>query len=601
MGKALLQFTLFFSSDAWANPVRYSRRNQSEPVHRAFLSAVCNRLRQLMGFFQFQVWSPIIQIALLVAIIGIFFPMRSSASQLILAWNDKNQTVDGYRVFKRTEGQAFDYANPAWPTDGRDHDQTSCTISNLTDGTKYYFVVRAYAGHHQSSDSNEVGYKAPGPSAITIVNDNHPPTAEAGTNQYVHAGDRVVLDGSGSSDPDGDRLSYAWIQKEGPAADLSGSSSFQCSFTAPAPTAESSTMIFELKVTDANGESSADTCIVLIHAVDQGLEDDGNLTDDHPANNSHPGQPVLKGIADGENDISLTPLLRTSEFADPNLDDYHALTEWRILLTSGNQQVVFDRTCDKGQLTEIRVPPLVLEPSTEYSAQVRFFDDRGMPSPWSQPVVFTTLPDSNDQNHNNVPDSQEIIAAMDMNGDTISDLQQEFLVKTLATYNEQHRICVSVELNDPTVEVQAAASFGPESLTSSDETALYSADEMPYGLLGYRIKVEDPGEIIAVKFYLSDPLDPRKIRWARHDAVDGLTSCDASTDMDDNGLLVNRYLVDGGDEDADGVANGVIVDLSGPIEAEAIDHTDDSSPVISNDGPAAPGGSSGGCFILSLD
>jgi hypothetical protein len=480
MVKELFQLTFSISSGSWAIPAFRSSRNHGNPDHGTFIAAVYNRLRQIMGLFRFQALTPIFPIALLVGIIVMSFPMRAPASEVTLAWNVNNQTPDGFLVFQRVEGQTYDYTNPAWPTDGRDHTQSACTIADLADGVKYYFVVRAYTGRDQSGDSNEVTHMAPAPFPVTIVNDNSPPE-----------------------------------------------------------------------------------------------------------------QPALMSIADGENGVSLMPLLRASDFDDPNSDDYHARTEWRILLVSGIRQIILDHTCDKGQLSEIQVPPLVLVPSTEYLVQVRFSDDRGMPSPWSQPVDFSTATDESDQNQNRIPDSQESIAAWDMNGDTISDLEQEFVVKSLVTYNDQHMISISVELNDPTVQIQAAASIDPATLTSSGETAPYAGDETPYGLLGYRINVDQPGEVITVKLNLSDPLDPGTTQWVRYDAVDGMSNCDTSTDIDDSGLIVYRYLVDGGDEDADGVANGVIVDLSGPRKAHAIDDSDDSSLAI-------PGGSSGGCFIRSL-
>ena len=599
MGKELLQFILLFSSEKGANPARQSDGNDGKPGFGSSLLPICKQVGQIMRLFERQIRTPILRFALLFGFIMTIFPAVAPASQVTLTWSDRNKSVDGYRVYKRTEGQTFNYAKPAWPTDGRNHPQTSCTLSNLADGTNYYFVVRAYADDNQSGNSNEVTYMAPAPSPVTIVNNNHPPIAEAGVNKSANAGEWVTLDGSGSSDPDGDHLSYTWIQRSGPATDLSGGDTARCGFTAPKSMTEAVAMAFELKVTDAKRESSSDTCIIMVNPLDQALNGGGSTIDG--IGNRPPEQPELQGVTGDQNGVSRTPLLKAAtDFVDPNPEDYHAGTEWCIKLAGDNQHIIFDRSCNSEHLTEFQIPPLVLNPSTDYMAQVRFFDDHGLPSPWSQPVVFTTAADNDDLNRNNIPDSQEINTYTDMNGDEISDYNQKFLVKTLATYNNLHVFCVSVELNDPIVQIQAAANFSPEALASFGETVLFSEDEMPYGLLGYRIKVAEPGEIIAVKFYLSDPMDPRRFVWARHDAVDGITSCDASTDMDDSGLVVRRYLVDGGEEDADGAANGVIIDLAGPLSADVVD-PGDSSLSAPDAGQAAPGGGSSGCFILSLD
>ena len=47
---------------------------------------------------------------------------------------------------------------------------------------------------------------------------NHPPAADAGAPQTVTSGSPVTLDGSGSSDPDGQPISYLWEQTGGPAS-----------------------------------------------------------------------------------------------------------------------------------------------------------------------------------------------------------------------------------------------------------------------------------------------------------------------------------------------------------------------------------------------
>ena len=48
------------------------------------------------------------------------------------------------------------------------------------------------------------------PDTAVITTDNSPPVADAGADQTVFVGDTVQLDGSGSSDVDGDALTFAW-------------------------------------------------------------------------------------------------------------------------------------------------------------------------------------------------------------------------------------------------------------------------------------------------------------------------------------------------------------------------------------------------------
>ncbi|MEJ2286533.1 MAG: fibronectin type III domain-containing protein, partial [Desulfobacterales bacterium] len=197
MGKALLQFILLISSDAWAKLAQYSSRDNIKPDHGAPQFKTRKRPRQIARLLRLPVLSPLIRFALLAGITILSFPMNAPAAQVTLAWKDKNQAVDGFQVFQRKEGSAFDYAKPVWTSDGRDPNKTSCTISGLADGIKYHFVVRAYAENEQSPNSNQVTYMAPASSPITIVNDNHPPVAEAGANKSVNAGDWVALDASG--------------------------------------------------------------------------------------------------------------------------------------------------------------------------------------------------------------------------------------------------------------------------------------------------------------------------------------------------------------------------------------------------------------------
>ncbi len=91
---------------------------------------------------------------------------------------------------------------------------------------------------------------------------NTPPTANAGMNQTVHAGALVSLDGSGSSDPDGNvPLTYAWsiVSKPASTTTLSDTSAVNPSFIADLP----GDYVLSLVVTDSLGATSAPAFITI--------------------------------------------------------------------------------------------------------------------------------------------------------------------------------------------------------------------------------------------------------------------------------------------------------------------------------------------------
>jgi LmbE family N-acetylglucosaminyl deacetylase len=89
---------------------------------------------------------------------------------------------------------------------------------------------------------------------------NRVPIADPGAAQTVIAGTAVTLDGSASSDLDGDDLTYAWRQTAGPSVTLSDPGTATPSFTAPA----AANLAFQLVVGDGRLSSSPASVTVTV-------------------------------------------------------------------------------------------------------------------------------------------------------------------------------------------------------------------------------------------------------------------------------------------------------------------------------------------------
>jgi hypothetical protein len=185
-----------------------------------------------------------------------FFVHNSSAvTQVSLQWDPNTESdLAGYRIFSREQGsQSYDFASPAW--EGTD---TSCTIDNLDETKTYCFVARAFdSSGLESQNSVEV---CNSPTAIT----NQLPTASAGPDQTVSEGEKVTLNGSGSTDPDDGIKSYQWVKIGGPTVTLSDPAAVQPTFTAPDVGESGAALTFELTVTDQGGNQSKDLCAVNV-------------------------------------------------------------------------------------------------------------------------------------------------------------------------------------------------------------------------------------------------------------------------------------------------------------------------------------------------
>ena len=130
-------------------------------------------------------------------------------------------------------------------------DSTAAATSFTFDieGT-YEIMLTVDDGYNSSSD------------LVTVdVAGNNGPTADAGTDLEVTAGDVVTLDGSGSLDQDGDSLIYTWTQILGPAIGTGTLTGVHPAFTAPS---EVCTLAYDLRVDDGAGYSFSDRVFIFI-------------------------------------------------------------------------------------------------------------------------------------------------------------------------------------------------------------------------------------------------------------------------------------------------------------------------------------------------
>ena len=290
--------------------------------------------------------------------------------------------------------------------------------------------------------------------------------------------------------------------------------------------------------------------------------------------NERPHKPILSLPADGDTNIICAPKLETGDFSDPDSGDTHAQTQWQISEQSDFSSFILDKT-SAVHLTRLTVPKCVLDKGTTYYWRVRFYDNHYAQSEWSDTYSFTTWTPPGDQNSNGIPDTQEIDDTVDLDNDGTSDVDQNDMK------------CVSTIVGGGEIGISRKASASVDSIESMESVdsdticdTVHKPHNMPLGIVAFKLKTKNPGDIADITLYFSRAAPP-EAKWYWHNSVDGWLEYSAHAQFSVDRKSVTLELKDGGCGDADGVANGIIVDPSGFGLS--------SSSVAS--------GSSGACFI----
>ncbi|MGD8522671.1 MAG: fibronectin type III domain-containing protein, partial [Desulfobacterales bacterium] len=493
-------------------------------------------LKPLTSNLKHLVFLPVLLIAL------ILVPNGYSA-QVTLAW-DPNQEPDvaGYKIHYGTYSRTYQHT-----VDVKNF--TSCTISGLEEGKTYFFAATAYdTNGNQSGYSTEAMYTVPIPD---MDGDGFPDNVDdfpTDPTEWLDT-DGDGIGNNADEDDDDDGMPDAWEIE------------------------------FELNplVDDAAEDPDGDGISNLEEYLG---ETDPRL----PANNQPPDRPLLLLPEDTES-VNLTPVLQTDSFSDPDAYDTHIKSRWQILREQ-DDVCVLDVT-SPSSLTALEIPKLILAEDTPYRWRVKFYDDHDTPSEWSEFFTFTTITTGRDSDGNGIPDHQEVDQTTDLDKDGIADAQQS-TIKSLNSVEGSGKIGVSFKGSPSVLAIEFFESEHSNAVSDIEN----KPDNLPFGLLHFRLALKSPGNQAMVTIYFSENI-PANAIWYKLDVINAewLDFSDYA-EIDPERQSVTLILEDGGVGDADGIANGIIVDPSGLSMVAA----DTAATAASSGG----GRGADGCFIASM-
>ena len=270
------------------------------------------------------------------------------------------------------------------------------------------------------------------------------------------------------------------------------------------------------------------------------------------------------------------PIKANGEYTAGGDGSIQTSSQWEI--TSGSD-VIFTDTRLSGDLTSCWLPRNVLKPETTYILKGRAKNSNGIWSEWTS-LNFNTVPQAqcNDADGDGVPDDQTPTDA-----DLISygfvpynpDISDSGLPDT----------ALIVRFNNKPILVESTGSDTMSYFAGITPSEAPPSGSNPYGVFTTRIEVS-VGTIITVKYTFPEVL-PSGTRWYKYnESAPAGSRWVEYPDAIVVGNTVTLELQDGGKGDADGIANGIILDPSGPV-------------LPSNPPPPLGGGGGGGCFIAT--
>ena len=192
------------------------------------------------------------------------------------------------KVYTKKNNQPFQNATPTGSKGAKDYSTWKSTYSDnkdlISSGDTNNLTAMLSCYNNQNTTSNHMtavnsSRQLVAYANVNIIGINEAPIAVAKIDdKKVNEGEKVILNGAGSKDPNRDSLTYLWKQTGGMPNDLDivGFNKARAKITIPDDLKKDTKFAFELTVTDSYGETSTDSVFVDAIGNTKPVADAGN-------------------------------------------------------------------------------------------------------------------------------------------------------------------------------------------------------------------------------------------------------------------------------------------------------------------------------------
>jgi chitinase len=302
-----------------------------------------------------------------------------------------------------------------------------------------------------------------------------------------------------------------------------------------------------------------------------------------------PPNPPVVFYPDPDAEVETTAMLELADYSDVD-GDANIATQWQVYDIETGTCLI--DVLDDHHLTLLPLPELLLTGNRAYRWRARVFDSGGLSSDWSADSYFSTQVAVDDEDGNGIPDDQE--------GDPVHAHVIRSLVSP-AVFSEPTSMEVSSMDTGSTIE--RIALLDPAVFDAHETTPTV----LPSAMLAYKLVLDQPGQGVLLTIHLSAAA-PAEAQWMGYDQINGWKSYTDQAVFSEDRKSLTLEVRDGGFDDTDGIANGIILNTAGlqPV-AEGMDADTDTDADTDADANAdaaivdsGGSGGGGGCFLASL-